>query len=87
MWMRGEQLKSSLLSFSLQIQRENRETEIVSGMKKETKFYLISIRETYFEGWMKTKEPLALWDLSHEASRTSGPTVGALKWCTSEKSD
>lgn len=37
MRMRGEQLKS-LLSFSLQIQREYRETEIVSGMKKKISY-------------------------------------------------
>lgn len=56
MWMRGEQLKSSLLSFSLQIQRENGETEIVSGMKKRnTRIYLISIIETYFERLNKDK--------------------------------
>lgn len=77
MWMRGEQLKSSLLSFSLQIQRENWETEIVSGMEKKKtpppKIYLISIRETYFEGQIKTKEPPASWDLSHAESRTFRP--------------
>lgn len=35
MWMRGEQLKSAPRSFSLQIQREKRETEIVSGTEEE----------------------------------------------------
>lgn len=45
------------------------------GEKKKTrpKIYLISIRETYFEGRIKTKEPLALWDLSRAESRTFRP--------------
>lgn len=35
MWMRGEQLKILSALFSPRIQRENGETEIVSGMKKK----------------------------------------------------
>lgn len=60
MWMRGEQLKSSLLSFPFRSRGKTGETEIVSGMsekkKKPPKIYLISIRETYFKGWIKAKK-------------------------------
>lgn len=50
MWMREEQLKPSVVSFSFCLQRENREAEIVSGMEKEKYKNLHSIKETYIAG-------------------------------------
>lgn len=80
MWMRGEQLKSSLLSFfslSLQIQRENGETEDVSGPTESTKKEKISSQSKkpiLKAEWRQKRERITfLWDLSDADSRTCWP--------------
>lgn len=41
---------------------------------KKKKINLISIKETYFEGWMKTKEPLAFhWTSRMQIQGHVGP--------------
>lgn len=82
MWMRGEQLKILSALFSPRIQRENGETEIVSGMKKKgnTKIYLISIRESCSEGWIKTKEPPWLCGTSHTQNQGHSGLLRTKHW-------
>ena len=92
MWMRGEQLKIFSALFSPRFQRENRgDRDCVwhgrekKKKKRNTKIYLISIRESCSEGWIKTKEPPWLCGTSHTQNQGHSGLLRTKHWHAKKK--